>query len=169
MCTIQIENDFLTSSFSVLEQQPMDMLLGLDMLKRHQCCIDLKNNILLIGTTGTKTSFLTESQLPDCARLTGSPEEEQRAIQESKKIQEELEMREAMEKSKNAPSTSQQQHQHQQQQGGSMAVDTNFSEADIQELMKNGFDRQSVINELRKFNGNKVQALAALFAKSLKF
>jgi DNA damage-inducible protein 1 len=28
MCTIQIENDFLTSSFSVLEQQPMDMLLG---------------------------------------------------------------------------------------------------------------------------------------------
>lgn len=29
MCTIQIENDFLTSSFSVLEQQPMDMLLGI--------------------------------------------------------------------------------------------------------------------------------------------
>lgn len=28
MCTIQIGNDFLTSSFSVLEQQPMDMLLG---------------------------------------------------------------------------------------------------------------------------------------------
>ena len=33
---IQIENDFLASSFSVLESQPMDMLLGLDMLKRHQ-------------------------------------------------------------------------------------------------------------------------------------
>lgn len=94
MCTIQIESDFLTSSFSVLEQQPMDMLLGklkreirtrpitivflyflytvgLDMLRRHQCCIDLKNNVLIIGTTGTKTNFLTESQLPDCARLTG--------------------------------------------------------------------------------------------------
>lgn len=28
MCTIQIENNFLASSFSVLEQQPMDMLLG---------------------------------------------------------------------------------------------------------------------------------------------
>lgn len=36
MVQIQIENVFLTSSFSVLEQQPMDMLLGLDMLKRHQ-------------------------------------------------------------------------------------------------------------------------------------
>lgn len=36
MVQIQIEKDFLTTSFSVLEQQPMDMLLGLDMLKRHQ-------------------------------------------------------------------------------------------------------------------------------------
>ena len=36
MCQIQIEKDFLASSFSVLENQPMDMLLGLDMLKRHQ-------------------------------------------------------------------------------------------------------------------------------------
>ena len=33
---IQIGTDFLQSSFSILEDQPMDMLLGLDMLKRHQ-------------------------------------------------------------------------------------------------------------------------------------
>jgi DNA damage-inducible protein 1 len=36
MVQIQIEKDFLTSSFSILETQKMDMLLGLDMLKRHQ-------------------------------------------------------------------------------------------------------------------------------------
>lgn len=36
MVQMQIENDYLTTSFSVLEEQPMDMLLGLDMLKRHQ-------------------------------------------------------------------------------------------------------------------------------------
>ncbi|UYV66346.1 DDI2 [Cordylochernes scorpioides] len=65
---IQIGNDFLTSSFSILEEQPMDMLLGLDMLKRHQCNIDLRRNMLVIGTTGTETSFLTESELPECAR-----------------------------------------------------------------------------------------------------
>lgn len=60
MVQIQIGNDHLTTSFSVLEEQPMDMLLGLDMLKRHQCCIDLKKNLLKIGTTGTETSFLPE-------------------------------------------------------------------------------------------------------------
>lgn len=41
---IQIEKDFLASSFSILEKQPMDMLLGLDMLKRHQV-----NTLFVIG------------------------------------------------------------------------------------------------------------------------
>ena len=36
LCPIQIQGDFLQTSFSILEEQPMDMLLGLDMLKRHQ-------------------------------------------------------------------------------------------------------------------------------------
>ncbi|XP_021708965.1 protein DDI1 homolog 2 isoform X1 [Aedes aegypti] len=99
MVQIQIENDFLTSSFSVLEEQPMDMLLGLDMLKRHQCNIDLKHNILKIGTTGTETRFLAEGELPECARLTGSPEEEQKALAESARIAEEMALKEAVVKS----------------------------------------------------------------------
>lgn len=68
LCQVQIESDFLSSSFNVLENQPMDMLLGLDMLKRHQCVIDLKDNILKIGTTGTETRFLNESELPTHAK-----------------------------------------------------------------------------------------------------
>ena len=36
---IQIGAAFLQTSFSILEEQPMDMLLGLDMLKRHQVSI----------------------------------------------------------------------------------------------------------------------------------
>lgn len=50
MVQMQIENDYLTTSFSVLEEQPMDMLLGLDMLKRHQVCniYQLYINVTLI-------------------------------------------------------------------------------------------------------------------------
>ncbi|XP_029288056.1 protein DDI1 homolog 2 isoform X2 [Cottoperca gobio] len=69
LAQVQIEGIFLPCSFSILEDQPMDMLLGLDMLKRHQCSIDLKKNLLLIGTTCTETSFLSEAELPECARL----------------------------------------------------------------------------------------------------
>lgn len=167
MVQIQIENDFLTSSFSVLEQQPMDMLLGLDMLKRHQCSIDLKNNVLLIGTTGTQTKFLSESDLPECARLSGSPEEEQRAFEESKKLAEELEMKEAMERSKEAGGAS--TSSSAQLSTDRILPSDKFTEKDVEEIVKNGFKRAETIEELRKFQGNKTQALAALFAKSLKF
>lgn len=70
MVQLQIGNDFLPSSFNILEQQPMDMLLGLDMLKRHQCVIDLKENILRIGTTGTETEFLSEAEIPAHSKST---------------------------------------------------------------------------------------------------
>ena len=30
---------------------------------------DLKRNLLVIGSTGTETPFLAESELPECARL----------------------------------------------------------------------------------------------------
>ncbi|XP_073512190.1 protein DDI1 homolog 2 isoform X2 [Phyllobates terribilis] len=73
LAQVQIEGDFLPCSFSILEEQPMDMLLGLDMLKRHQCSIDLEKNVLIIGTTGTRTSFLPEGELPECARLAYGP------------------------------------------------------------------------------------------------
>ncbi|XP_058017467.1 protein DDI1 homolog 2 isoform X6 [Ahaetulla prasina] len=73
LAQVQIEGDFLPCSFSILEEQPMDMLLGLDMLKRHQCSIDLKNNVLVIGTTGSQTTFLPEGELPECAKLAYGP------------------------------------------------------------------------------------------------
>ncbi|KAJ0175096.1 hypothetical protein K1T71_009237 [Dendrolimus kikuchii] len=89
MVQMRIEKDFLTTSFSVLEEQPMDMLLGLDMLKRHQCNIDLKHNVLRIGTTGTETPFLPESELPECARLSGYSEDEtpNQSLEKSKQSQ----------------------------------------------------------------------------------
>lgn len=39
------------------------MLPGLDMLKWHQCSIDLKKNVLMMSTTGSQTIFLPEGEL----------------------------------------------------------------------------------------------------------
>eukprot|EP00123_Amoebidium_parasiticum_P011303 comp20635_c0_seq1/m.26710 comp20635_c0_seq1/g.26710 ORF comp20635_c0_seq1/g.26710 comp20635_c0_seq1/m.26710 type:complete len:397 (-) comp20635_c0_seq1:204-1394(-) len=78
MVDVKIGTDFLPCSFSILENQDVDMLLGLDMLKRHQCCIDLKRSVLHIGTTGAETPFLAEKDLPERARLNRSHEDEAR-------------------------------------------------------------------------------------------
>ena len=86
--TVQIGNDILSSTFSGTEshallhvlvkfnlvlEQPMGLIIGLDLLKRHQCNIDLKGNRLVIGTTGNSTRFLSENELPKHARLTQVP------------------------------------------------------------------------------------------------
>lgn len=53
-----------------------------------------------IGTTNTKTHFLPENELPECSRLTGSPEEEAKQINDTAKQLEDREIKEAIEKSK---------------------------------------------------------------------
>ncbi|EHB12896.1 DDI1-like protein 1 [Heterocephalus glaber] len=86
LAQIQIEGDFLQCSFSILEEQPMDILLGLDMLRRHQCSIDLKKNVLVIGTTGTETYFLPEGELPSCAKLVSGTGQEEPSGKEDNNI-----------------------------------------------------------------------------------
>lgn len=101
---VEIENVFLLTSFSVLEDQTMDMLLGLDMLKRHQCTIDLQRNVLHIGTTKTETRFLPENELPTHSRLTLTGEEGEKAAAEELKATadalEAAEIQKAIERSK---------------------------------------------------------------------
>lgn len=50
-----------------------------------------------------------------------------------------------------------------------LSADDKFSENDVKELSNLGFSREQAIFELRRFNGDKTQAIAALFAKSLTF
>merc|ERR550519_1007003 len=203
MAQIQIEKDFLTSSFSILEEQPMDMLLGLDMLKRHQCVLDLKRGVLVIGTTGTETPFLPESDLPPCARLSSKLTEEDAVKASSKDAQslEDKQLAEAIAKSasessiamdtstsstgatppKDKSSQGSRSGSEPSEKGTSAPKEASppsnpanilpsdkFTENDVQNMIKMGFARDRSIEELRKFNGDINQAVAAMFAKSLR-
>ncbi|KAJ1917193.1 DNA damage-inducible protein 1 [Tieghemiomyces parasiticus] len=52
----------LVCSFNVLESIDMDILIGLDMLRRHQASIDLARNALVVN--GVATPFLPEHEVP---------------------------------------------------------------------------------------------------------
>ncbi|CAM9692883.1 unnamed protein product [Chrysoparadoxa australica] len=73
MAQICIGGAFFSCSFTILEKNDVDMLLGLDMLKRHQCSIDLRDNILRMGSGGVVTAFLAEKDLPANAMGRGGP------------------------------------------------------------------------------------------------
>lgn len=62
----------LPVAFHVLEGRDVDLLFGLDMLKRHQACIDLEKNCLRIQ--GREVPFLPEHELPAKARRMGEEE-----------------------------------------------------------------------------------------------
>lgn len=156
---IRIGQDYLASSFSVLESQPMDMLLGLDMLKRHQCCIDLKAGVLRIGTTGTETPFLSESELPECARLSGQGQGNQEM--------EDHDLAEALNRSSQAAATG--PSTVTSPQASSSSLRRGISEADVQRLVKMGLKREDIIKELASNGGDIDKAAAVLLTRSLVF
>lgn len=129
-----------------------------------QCLIDLQRNLLIIGTTGTSTPFLPESELPPCARLTGNPEEnEQQAIAQ------------AIEQSKRehggaststSSSTSTAQAPYNLGNINTIQSVDRFTEQDVSDLMALGYPRSDVLTVLRLCNGNKAIASSVLLNRN---
>lgn len=64
---MKLGGSFFSVSLTVLENNDVDFLFGLDMLKRHRCSIDLGDNVLrIMGGSGVEEiPFLPENELPD--------------------------------------------------------------------------------------------------------
>jgi DNA damage-inducible protein 1 len=60
---IQIGSVFFTTSLTILEDDKVDMLFGLDNLKRHRCCIDLDKNELTLDQGKVIIPFLKDHEI----------------------------------------------------------------------------------------------------------
>lgn len=65
---LKVGSQLVDVSISVIEQNTLEFIFGLDMMRKHRAVIDLREDVLLLGDE--KIRFLTEGQMPD--RLRGS-------------------------------------------------------------------------------------------------
>ncbi|GAB7363725.1 hypothetical protein MBLNU230_g4293t1 [Neophaeotheca triangularis] len=70
---IKIGKANMSCSFTVMEGKDVDLLLGLDMLKRFQAVIDLRTNRLVFGD-GNEVEFLGEAEIPKYMEETAANE-----------------------------------------------------------------------------------------------
>ncbi|KPA73743.1 Dna-damage inducible protein DDI1-like protein [Leptomonas pyrrhocoris] len=75
MAPVNIAGMYIPFAFSVLESQDMDLIIGLDQLKRHQMVIDLKNNRLTIDEA--HVPFLSEGEIPKPKAMEPYPQDEE--------------------------------------------------------------------------------------------
>ncbi|XP_019196673.1 PREDICTED: DNA damage-inducible protein 1-like isoform X1 [Ipomoea nil] len=146
---IKIGSVFYPCSFLVLDSPNMEFLFGLDMLRKHQCMIDLKENVLRVGGGEVAVPFLHEKDIP--SRLL---DEERHAKEASvSDAQETLGSKGKSNTPTGGPSGRSSQ---------SLSEGTNF-EAKVTKLVELGFGRAAVIQALKFFDGNEEQAAAYLF------
>ncbi|GLT36762.1 hypothetical protein SLA2020_111190 [Shorea laevis] len=147
---IKIGNMFYPCSFLVLDAPNMEFLFGLDMLRKHQCIIDLKENVLRLGGGEVSVPFLQEKDIP------------------SHFLDEERYSKQACSSGTAVPSGASEKNSHAQagQTSGGARGDVTQKpdfEAKVAKLVELGFAREAVIQALRLFDGNEEQAAGFLF------
>ncbi|KAG2193322.1 hypothetical protein INT47_005635 [Mucor saturninus] len=138
------KNFFLSCSFIVVEGKGSELLFGLDMLKKHRACIDLRKNALTFDSEDIP--FLAEHELPEKQRrmeIHGSDEVE--ITNETKTIVPQVA----------ESSASQQQNSTTQPQG--------YPEKDVKLLTDMGVSREEALHALEMAGGNPDLAASLLF------
>ncbi|XP_050371392.1 protein DNA-DAMAGE INDUCIBLE 1 [Argentina anserina] len=148
---IKIGNNFYPCSFSVLDATNMEFLFGLDMLRKHQCSIDLKDNVLRVGGGEVSVPFLQEKDLPSQFR-------DEKVLSKETSSSGAPVISGTTDKSKNVSTGG--------QSSGGAHPDTSQApdfEAKVAKLVELGFGRDAVIQALKFFDGNEEQAAGFLF------
>ena len=142
---IQVGQAHLPCTFVIIEDQSIDLIFGLDMLRRHQCVLDLSRNVLRIGEY--ESPFLSEKDIPAAF---GEEEESHRAPSPILNPP----ARSAPNQAAGAFTGS----------SGQARVLAPIPEEKIQMIMGLGFTRGEAAEALRLTDGNVDLAASALFA-----
>ncbi|KAK4746313.1 hypothetical protein SAY87_012625 [Trapa incisa] len=144
---IKIGNIFYPCSFLVLDSPNMEFLFGLDMLRKHQCIIDLKDNVLRVGGGEVSVPFLHEKDIP------------------SRFLDDERHAKEASSSGAPANSSAGDKNRGSASSGASHGGNLQGAEfeAKVAKLVELGFGREAVVQALKLFNGNEEQAAGFLF------
>ncbi|GKT48536.1 DNA damage-inducible protein 1 [Colletotrichum spaethianum] len=156
---IKVGSMFLPCSFTVMEGKQVELLLGLDMLKRYQASIDLAKDKLIIQ--GEEVPFLGEAEIPKESEE--ALEEEPRlpgpagtTIGQRSGVVSGPQGAAAAAPQQNPPQQAQQAPQQQ-------AAAPSFPEEHINQLMALGFPREAAVNALQATGGNVEFAAGLLF------
>ncbi|KAI4366216.1 hypothetical protein MLD38_022120 [Melastoma candidum] len=150
---IKIGNIFYPCSFLVLDAPNMEFLFGLDMLRKHQCIIDLKENVLRVGGGEVAVPFLQEKDLP--SRFL---DEERSAKQASSSGT----LGASGSADRNTTASAGPASSGGNTAPGNVTQNPDF-EAKVAKLVELGFGRDAVIQALKFFDGNEEQAAGYLF------
>lgn len=153
---IKIGGKFYMCSFTVLDQPNMEFIFGLDMLRKHQCSIDLKDNVLRVGGGEVAVPFLHEKDLPDHVK------EERYVPSASRGASTSASTPSIPSPQKPSGSNLERRLLGQSVNSAPSGVSSGM-EAKITKLMQLGFDRVAAMQALQLFNGNEEQAASYLF------
>ncbi|KAJ2550356.1 DNA damage-inducible protein 1 [Coemansia sp. RSA 1933] len=149
---MSIGSQTLLCSLTVMEGAHLGLLLGLDMLKRHLACVDLKKNALVINDEVVE--FLPEHQIPKDSQDNDNPTDEPSALAAQSPSTP------ARPGGMTATSAS---RGPQQQQTGIRSSGT-YSEATIKTIMDLGVSRSEAIRHLDAAGGNPEVAASLIFS-----
>ncbi|KAJ1906153.1 DNA damage-inducible protein 1 [Coemansia sp. IMI 209127] len=150
---MKIGSQTLLCSFTVMEGAHLGLLLGLDMLKRHQACIDLKKNALVINDE--IVDFLPEHQIPKDSQDNDNPADAPSALA----VQQPPPPTPARPGGMTTANAARRNQQQQQQQQANT-----YPEATIKTIMDLGVSRNEAIRHLDAAGGNPEVAASLIFS-----
>ncbi|KAL2610463.1 hypothetical protein R1flu_029036 [Riccia fluitans] len=157
---LKIGKNYYPCTFNVLDQPDLEFIFGLDMLRKHQCSIDLKDNVLRVGGGEIAVPFLAEKDLPmhflGDDRIPASPS----ASGSGKGVVTQIPPVALQSPASGAGGPSEQSLA---QEAKKRARSPQDLEVKITRLMELGFDRESVTQALTLCDGNEEQAASYLF------